>query len=96
MAKRRARANVHYAMHAEEIQSRRAARLDAMSREELRRWLDRGAAYQRAYQRRWRSEIQSDPEAHRRYLDLQAEYRRRLALARLMVQATQLKEMLDE
>lgn len=78
--------NAHYAEHREAIQASRKAKLDAMTPEELARWMDRARGYMRAHVARKRA----DPEGRQEYLDIQAEYRRRRALAGLMAEAGQL------
>lgn len=88
--KRRQRARIRYAMRAEETQRRRREYLDVLTPDQLARWMDRAASYGRAYARRRREEIRSDPEAHRAYLDLMAEYRRRRSLAMLWAESASL------
>lgn len=80
--------NARYAEHREAIQAARKAKLDAMAPQELAQWMERARGYMRAYAARKRS----DPESHRDYLAVQAEYRRRRALAGLMAEAGQLTE----
>jgi hypothetical protein len=89
--RKRAQARQWYALHAERVLATRRARLDALSAEQMARWIDRTRAYGRAYRRRWRENLSQDPEAHRAYLDLMAEYRRRRALLRLLAEASTLE-----
>lgn len=88
----RERARRFYAANSQAIQARRRARLDNLDPEALARWLDRMRAYSRAYAERRREEVQANPVAQRRYLDLMAEYRRRAALLKLMSEARHLIE----
>ena len=62
----------------------RQAYLDSLTPDQLQRWLRRARAYMRAYQQRWMEEVRRDPDRHRAYLDMQAEWRRRHRLATAM------------
>lgn len=73
-----------YHEHAEAVQAKRRARLDALNADQLERWLERTRRYGRAYRARWREELRQDPERHQAYKDLMREYRRRQALASLL------------
>ncbi|UXY13855.1 hypothetical protein N8I74_11030 [Chitiniphilus purpureus] len=74
----------HYAAHRDEIQARRHERLAHMTPAQHARWMEMVRRHGRAYRRQWRDELQSNPEAHQKYLDLQREYRRQRALRQLV------------
>lgn len=93
---RLARARAAYAVNAAEIYARRRAYLDTLSPAQLEAWLERARRYSRAYRARWREQLAADPAAHRAYLDLLAEYRRRHALAALLREAPTLREISGE
>lgn len=95
-AQRRTRARLAYAANRGAVQAARRARLDSLSAEELARWMERTRAYQRAYQARRRADMTSDPDAHARYRDIMAEYRRRRALMRMMTEAPRLAEIIAD
>lgn len=67
----------YYGQNRGEILRQRKERLDRMDPEALEQWREAMRGYGRAYRKRWREELKSDPDRHRQYLDLQAEYRRR-------------------
>jgi hypothetical protein len=75
-ARLRAKSRETYARHAERIQAERRARVDAMTPAEREEWCRRAAAYTRRWQRRHLADLKADPDAHRRYRDIQNEYRR--------------------
>lgn len=85
----------HYAANREAILARRRARLDSLDIDAMERWLERTRAYGRAYRARWRASLMADPEAHRAYLDLMAEYRRRRRLSRMLAESQRLLERID-
>ena len=94
-ARERARANAFYARNAERIQAERRARLDTLSPAELAKWIDRARRYTRDYRRKYFADIKVHPEKHQKYLDTQAEYRRRRAAIRLGQLCAELQRRLD-
>lgn len=79
-----------YARHAEAIQAKRKARFEALTPEQKARWMDRVRGYGRAYRRKWRDELRTNPERHQKYKDLMREYNRLRELAKLLKTAEQL------
>lgn len=90
----RAQAREHYERNKESILTSRRARLDALSPDELLRWMERMRGYQRAYQRRWWEDLKKSPERHAAYLDRMAEYHRRRALTELVTLGAKLEDKL--
>lgn len=94
--KSRERARLWYAQNKERVQAQRKARLDAMSPDELNKWMESARKRNRAYRKKWHKELRSNPELHQQYLDRLAEYRRRRALAELLSVGTKIQEKFDE
>jgi len=72
------------------IQTKRRARLDAMTAEELQHWLKRMKQYDRAWKRRYRDKLKQDPDLYARHLDRRREFFRRRALFNLMTMGQEL------
>lgn len=86
----------HYAAHAAEIQERRREALKLLTPEQLVRKREAIRAGMRKHAAKIRAMRKADPAAYEKYRKWQYDYRRRMALARLMAVGAELERRLKE
>lgn len=82
--RRRAKMRMHYAKDSARIQAERRARLAALTDDDLAEHQARMREYQRKAAKRRRGALAANLVARQEFLEMQAEWRRRRALAKLM------------